>query len=1084
MKDKLLRVIQFNSPSHPVTPTDNRGNSGLRKRLHLKYILTLISLVLVASIALSPGTRAAGITEYSLPPGSTKPYGIAVDDKSPSLVWTAIYGSDEIASLDGTNILEFQLPTGSRPWDIAYDNYTDSHTEYRVWFTESQRHRIGLIDKVKAPPPEYRLLEFYLVDGAGPRGIALQYGHVQNSSDPSANWVPRVWFTEFGIGAIGVLTWDNVKNESFVTQWYLPDSNCQPLDIIYLNTTGVWFTEYQGHRIGNFNPATGELREWPLPPGSYPWGIANDTYGNIWFTESGRNRIGKLNPYTNEITEYYIPTPGAQPYEIVVDRYNNVWFTEHGTNRIGRFSPGTNTLVEFERKSGGAPWGIAYAYAGAYKDEIWFTEEVGNRIGRIDDTVAKTTITVTSKYIIATQSTTATTLGSSVTLTSATTTNATYIFTADATTTNTTETTASYTSYRVTETSSFLKTSSVAESTSTVTYTATTTLTATSYVTTIYETTSITATTTKVETSLTSITATSTMTSYIATLTATGTVTSTSTVTMTSYQYATTGQWPMIPGYPPSSIILGLALGLAAMSAPVIFKGWRRRRSSWLAAMLALFLILVVAMAPATRAALVTEWKLPPGSTMPYGMAFDDQSPYRVWFAEFGSDKIGRLDHVSGEIFEIIIPSTSQPWGVAFEPANHEIWFTMSGRHRLGVVKGYGNSIFELVLPDGSQPRGIAIQEHVNGTDYPYIWIALYGSDQIARVDPYYAQKIVYWSLDPGAKPQSIIFVPDTGVWFTEDGPGKIGNLNPATGEVKEWDIPDNGKAWALASDSYGFIWFTDYANDRLGRLNPYTGEIILYGIPTSSSQPYGIAIDSKGDVWFAEHAQNRLGRFSPDSLTFEEFVRPTGGSVWDVAISEDGKIWFTDDAGNKICRLDPSQALATTTVSEISTASKTTTTEMPLSSTITTSSIATTVKSDVSTTRTTAPTTVTTTYGLTETVKVLKTSTTTSTTSYIPTTVTVLGDLTVTVTNTASTHTVTSTTPYTSTTYTYTTVTGTFTTTKYTTVTTTTTLITTITTAFGFGVIPGYSTASILIGLITGAASLAILNLRRLKRR
>jgi len=1041
-----------------------------RDRIRLGQALALASIILILMAALPRGAEAAAITEYELPPGSTKPYGITIDDKPTSSVWAAVYGSDKIDRLTLSptpTLTEYSLPTGSRPWAVAYDNRTD---EYRIWFTESQRHKIGLINVT-----ESKLYEWDLTGGAGPRGLAIQYNHVGN--------IPRLWFAEFGLGAIGALTWSPSK--WVVTEWYLPDSNCGPLEMIYLNSTGVWFTEYQGHRIGNFNPITNKTREWPLPAGSYPWGIANDTYGNIWFTMSGRNRIAKLNPYINEITEYYIPTPGAQPYGIVVDRYNNVWFTEHGTNRIGRFSPGTNTLVEFERKSGGAPWDIAYAYGGGEEGMIWFSEEVGNRICRIDDTVAKTTITVTSRYMVATQSSTATTLGSSeATKTSKLTSNSTSTLTS-------TSTSYSATSYHVTETSSFLRTSYVAEFTSTAFFTGTTTVTATSYITTVYTTTSITATTTSVETSMTSVTATSTMTSYIATLTATGTVTSTSTVTVTSYEYATTGPGPPIPGYSPSSILMGLALGSIALIALRLgFGGGRRlpntlRRGRWLAALLSSLLILVVALSPAAKAALVTEWSLPPGSTIPYGIAFDDQSPYRVWFAEFGSDRIGRLDHVSGEIYEIILPAGSNPWGVAFESARHELWFTMEGRDRLGAISGYGTSIYELTLESGSQPRGLVVQEHVNGTNYPYIWVALYGKDKIARVDPYYSGKVIYWSLASGAKPQSIIFVPDTGVWFTEDGPtqGKIGNLNPATGEIKEWELPDVGKAWALASDAYGFIWFTDYANNRIGRLNPYMGEVILYWIPTSNSHPYGIAVDSTGNLWFAENAQKRIGRFSPDSLTFEEFAKPTGGSAWGLAISQDGKIWFTDDSGNKICRLDPYQALATTTVSEISTASKTTSTVVP-SSITTTSTVYSTTRSDVSTTRTTAPTTVTTTYGLTETVKVLRTSTTTSNTTFIPSTLTVLGDLTLTVTNTISTYTVTETTPYTSTLHTYTTTTETFTTTKYNTVTATTTSPTTVTTAFGFGMIPGYSTASILTGLIIGAASLTALNLRRLRRR
>jgi virginiamycin B lyase len=386
-----MRNLTFTASHHTRTLTEAKAKVKARltggpfpskRRIRLGQALALASIILILIAALPRGAEAAAITEYELPPGSTKPYGITIDDKLTSSVWAAVYGSDKIDRLKlaaTPTLTEYPLPTGSRPWAVAYDNRTDF---YRIWLTESQRHKIGLIYDVEGSPILY---EWDLTNGAGPRGLTIQYNHVGNA--------PRLWFAEFGLGAIGALTWSTSLNKWVVTEWYMPDSNCGPLDVIYLNSTGVWFTEYQGHRIGNFNPATNRTREWPLPAGSYPWGIANDTYGNIWFTMSGRNRIAKLNPYTNEITEYYIPTPGAQPYGIVVDRYNNVWFTEHGANRIGRFSPGTNTLVEFERKSGGAPWDIAYAYGGGEEGMVWFSEEVGNRICRIDDTVAKTTIT-------------------------------------------------------------------------------------------------------------------------------------------------------------------------------------------------------------------------------------------------------------------------------------------------------------------------------------------------------------------------------------------------------------------------------------------------------------------------------------------------------------------------------------------------------------------------------------------------------------------------------------------------------------------------------------------------------------------
>ncbi|MGC8961701.1 MAG: virginiamycin B lyase family protein, partial [Candidatus Bathyarchaeia archaeon] len=263
----LMRNLTFTTSLRAESSAETREARNIPRigRVRFGQIIALASIILILIAALPRGVEAAAITEYELPPGSTKPYGITIDDKTPSSVWAAVYGSDKIDRLELSatpTLTEFQLPTGSRPWAVAYDNRTD---KYRIWLTESQRHKIGLLNVTNT-----ELYEWDLTVGAGPRGLAIQYNHVGDR--------PRIWFAEFGLGAIGALTYNGALSKWVVTEWYLPDSNCGPLDIIYLNSTGVWFTEYQGHRIGNFNPANNKTREWPLPGGSYPWGIANDTY--------------------------------------------------------------------------------------------------------------------------------------------------------------------------------------------------------------------------------------------------------------------------------------------------------------------------------------------------------------------------------------------------------------------------------------------------------------------------------------------------------------------------------------------------------------------------------------------------------------------------------------------------------------------------------------------------------------------------------------------------------------------------------------------------------------------------------------
>ncbi|MEM2680697.1 MAG: hypothetical protein QW693_05340, partial [Candidatus Bathyarchaeia archaeon] len=927
-------------------------------------VLSLILLILFLSIS---NSKAAVFTEYDLPSGSS-PINLALD--SDSYVWFTEYGSDKIGMIiPGTvgayRIDEFTLTPGSKPWGITCETVG---TEKRIWFTEYSTHKIGVI--MGTSLKEFSLLS----DNAGPRGITIgeNYG--------------EIWFTEFNIGAIGVLKYDDAGSD--ITEYFLPDSNSQPLSIIYVNGK-VWFTEYQGDRIGCFDTTTKQLKEWPLIPGSRPWGISVDSYGNIWFSESGRNRVAKLNPYTNEITEYLIPTSGSGVRGIVVDQYNNIWFAEHDANKIGRLTPGSNIIVEFAR-SGGAPTGITLAINPPEKGMIWFTDEAGDRIGRIDPTKAITTTTVNTISRALTASSTATTIGSSIMTSTITSTTVPTLSTSMTTTTSTTMTTTSYT---ISETSNVLKTSYVETSIIYASYSATTTVTSTSYYTTVTATTSVTYTSRVTQTSTYSTTVTVTMPSYIGTVTTTQTITQTlmTTTTVTTFPFIIKDQ-VKTNSFNPALI----ALGLLALTSLTVGKFARKPKKLFIKKVLILTAataIVILLTFNSAKAAVITEWTLPPDSTLPYEIIFDDQSPYRVWFTEYGGNKIGRLNYITGEIFEIKLPSGSRPWGIAFEKARKEIWFTMAGTHAIGVITDYGSGVVQKipVISDsyGEGPRGITIQEYVNGTNYPYVWFTLYSANKIGRLDPYYREKITYWTLDSNSGPQSIIFVHDTGVWFTAYLGKYIGNLNPATGEVKKWSV-DSGP-WDLTVDSFGNIWFTLPDEDKIGRLNPYSGELILYKVPTSGSKPYSIIIDSQGYVWFTEHGQNRIGRFSPDDLTFTEFARVASGAPWGIAISPDNKVWFTDDAVNKICRLDPSIALTTTTLTYISTASKTTNTLTPYLD-IKNSVIDSKVVADIATTLTTAPATTTTTYGVTETVKVLQTSSTSTIINYSTETIIVLG--------------------------------------------------------------------------------------------
>ena len=499
------------------------------------FALSGICLVLLILLQILPA-KAAVITEWNVPGGTSSfPQYLAVD--SSSNVWFTEFGSDEIGKLTFGTFTEYSLPAGSRPIGLFFRND-------QIWFTESVRNRIGRIGTGGGALTEYLV-------GDPPYGAMELWGIAYQNET-------RVWFTSSATSRVGLLNltkpYKGLGNDVSVKYWVLPGFSASPASnprgIAYSSTTGIWFVDYNLHRIGNIrDPLTSEVRLWQLPDGSFPFDITIDSYGNVWFTESGRSRIGMLDPDTNEITEYITPTANSEPYGITVDISNRVWFAEHGANKIARYVPGVNTFTEFARAASGAPWGITTDKDG--NPPIWFSDGVMNRIGRLSPFDGLTT---TVGSTLSTASTTSTTTQASTATLSTVTTTTLYYSTTSLTSIQTgvsqTQTGTTSTLYTATETVTLIRGSTSEVTTQFSTATATTTLsttvtgTSTSYV----------ATVTNTATTTLSVTSTS----YIDTVSATFTSTKTLTATTTTFDTTSAGA---IPGFPTASILVGLLLG-------------------------------------------------------------------------------------------------------------------------------------------------------------------------------------------------------------------------------------------------------------------------------------------------------------------------------------------------------------------------------------------------------------------------------------------------------------------------------------------------------------------------------------------
>ncbi len=135
---------------------------------------------------------------------------------------------------------------------------------------------------------------------------------------------------------------------------------------------------------------------------------------------------------------------------------------------------------------------------------------------------------------------------------------------------------------------------------------------------------------------------------------------------------------------------------------------------------------------------------------------------------------------------------------------------------------------------------------------------------------------------------------------------------------ITEYDLPRQTIApHDVRTDREGHVWYSDFVENVLGELDPATGALREYPIPVRKPGfPTGsldLEPDADGNLWLALMFQAGLARFDTKTRTFQVF--PVDEAASDDAMQQsmvmprgddvDGKVWTNDVARHAIMRLD-----------------------------------------------------------------------------------------------------------------------------------------------------------------------------------
>lgn len=326
------------------------------------------------------------------------------------------------------------------------------------------------------------------------------------------------------------------------------------------------------------------------------------------------------------------------------------------------------------------------------------------------------------------------------------------------------------------------------------------------------------------------------------------------------------------------------------------------------------FLALLVLLSPALSAQswTINEWNVPYARSRPRDPFVDAQG--KVWFVGQVGDYIAVLDPASGQFRKYDLDRGAGPHTVSIAP-DGAIWYTGNASSHIGRLDPTTGHVTKFPIPDTSvhDPHTIAWDRHGD------MWFTAQAGNVIGKLTVATGQIRLVRVSEPDARPYGIRMDPSgERPWIALFGTNKIATVDPATFELHEYAIPRaNARPRRLAVTSDGSVWYGDYAGGMLGRFDPQTQRFEEWQLPGGArSRPYALMNDDQDRIWVVETGDdpNRFVGFDPRTHNFlpGQTVPSGGGTVrnmtWDPVRHV---LWFgTDD--NTIGRANIPPATAT----------------------------------------------------------------------------------------------------------------------------------------------------------------------------
>jgi virginiamycin B lyase len=223
-------------------------------------------------------------------------------------------------------------------------------------------------------------------------------------------------------------------------------------------------------------------------------------------------------------------------------------------------------------------------------------------------------------------------------------------------------------------------------------------------------------------------------------------------------------------------------------------------------------------------------------------------------------------------------------------------WERLARDARPGPVRLRAYEVF-----DGAGPHDVAPARDGK------VWFTAQGAGELGRLDPD-TGRVKRVPLGDGSAPHGVIVGPDGAAWVTDGGLNAIVRVDARSLRVRRHPLPADRPSTNLNTatfDRNGLLWFTGQAG-VYGRLDPRTGRMRVFDAPGGPG-PYGIATTAAGEVWYASLAGSHVARVDTRSGRARVVEPPTAGQgarrIWP---DSRGRLWVSEWNAGRLAMYDP----------------------------------------------------------------------------------------------------------------------------------------------------------------------------------